>query len=63
MSNTELAAEIAYTHYCNAVGGKAFNGDPLPSWQEFQGDPMKQVQAQGWRIAAEAVLNRFGMRS
>lgn len=40
--------------YCAAVGGKAFNGDPLPSWTEFSADPAKATQAGGWIAAARA---------
>lgn len=50
-----LACEM-YTTYCKAVGGKAFNGDNLPSWQEFSNDPNKQLQAEAWRIAADRAL-------
>jgi len=53
MSTTELAG-IIYEKYCHSVGGKAFNGDPLPSWGEFLSDPKKQKQAQAWIDAAEA---------
>lgn len=61
MRNDEIAAEIAYTTYCEAVGGKAFNGDPLPSWEEFSNDTAKQKQARAWIEAAAAVLLRFGV--
>jgi hypothetical protein len=56
MINTETLAEHLYTTYCDAVGGKAFNGDPLPTWAVFSVDPNKQVQAQGWRAAANRAL-------
>ena len=45
-----------YDRYCNAVGGLAFNGDPLPAWSEFGSDPAKQKQANGWREAAKEAL-------
>lgn len=53
----ERLAEIAYTTYCAAVGGKAWNGDPLPTWAEFSTDETKAKQADGWRKAAEAIYN------
>jgi hypothetical protein len=31
-------ASMLYTEYCIAVGGLAFNGDSLPSWEEFSND-------------------------
>lgn len=50
--NIEVIAEEIYTAYCDGVGGKAFNGTPLPSWKEFAADPDKQKQAEGWRCSA-----------
>lgn len=46
-------AKKMYDAYCEAVGGKAFNGDPLPTSQEFFSDPNKQKQAEDWQKAAE----------
>lgn len=54
----ELVQQL-YETYCAAVGGKAFNGDPLPSWHDFKADPKKQVQVAAWRAVAdkaEAIL-------
>ena len=51
----DLAGRM-YDRYCNAVGGLAFNGDPLPAWSEFGSDPAKQKQANGWREAAKEAL-------
>lgn len=55
MLDKESAARAAYTAYCEAVGGVAFNGDPLPTWEEFSQDPKKDKQAQGWRTAVAAL--------
>lgn len=41
-----------YTTYCAAVGGLAFNGDPLPSWDDFSADSGKVKQVEGWRAVA-----------
>lgn len=43
----DLAGQ-AYNVYCEAVGGVAFNGDPLPTWKEFCRDPKKEKQKLGW---------------
>lgn len=48
----ENLAEVLYTQYCHDVGGKAFNGDPLPSWPVFSADEKKQVQVAAWRRVA-----------
>lgn len=42
-----MAAEM-YTAYCAAVGGVAFNGDPLPTWYAFRADPAKKQQSDAW---------------
>lgn len=51
MSTTELAIEL-YDVYCAAVGGKAYDGRPLPCGKEFMNDPSKQKQADAWRAVA-----------
>lgn len=51
----ELAGRL-YAVYCESVGGKAFNGDALPTWQRFRADPTKRKQSDAWvRVAAEAI--------
>jgi hypothetical protein len=50
----DVASKL-YTHYCAAVGGKAFNGDPLPAWGEFLKDPAKEKQALAWLSLASLV--------
>ncbi len=52
----ESLSGLLYDGYCRAVGGVAFNGDPLPVWSEFGEDPKKQKQANAWRkVAAMAI--------
>lgn len=46
-----------YDAYCAAVGGKAWNGQPLPKSGEFFTDPSKKTQADGWRAAARTAEN------
>lgn len=41
-------ASHLYTAYCDSVGGKAFNGDPLPDWATFSRDQSKQKQVKAW---------------
>jgi hypothetical protein len=53
----ELAGQL-YTTYCNAVGGKAFNGDDLPSWEDFSKDPAKKKQSDAWISTAIEALKR-----
>lgn len=47
----DLAAKL-YAAYCQAVGGKSFNGDRLPDWPEFRSDPAKQKQSDAWVLTA-----------
>ena len=52
MINIEEHAALLYHTYCVAVGGVAFNGDPLPSWEVFAADPAKTKQVAGWLAVA-----------
>lgn len=58
---TEAQARSMYDDYCAAVGGTAFNGDPLPPASEFFEDPAKQKQANAWRVTAAHAIDRIGM--
>ena len=51
----QLAGQL-YTAYCKAVGGVAFNGDPLPDWAEFRADAGKKKQSDAWIVTAETAL-------
>jgi hypothetical protein len=57
--NEEELADKLYTKYCVEVGGKAFNGDPLPSWQDFRDDPTKLVQSNAWVAVASTAIEFF----
>lgn len=46
-----------YTTYCASVGGKAFNGDPLPTWEEFYGDSEKQIQVRAWLDVGQRAID------
>lgn len=49
-------ARAAWEAYKTAVGGVAFNGDPLPSWDEMCADEKKQKLVNGWVESARAVV-------
>ena len=55
MNRNTVAAEL-YTTYCAAVGGVNFNGDPLPTWDEFSTDEGKAKQVNAWLAMADAAL-------
>ncbi len=57
--DNEKLADILYTEYCLAVGGKAFNGDSLPSWIEFKHDPLKIKQYNAWIAVADKAIQVF----
>lgn len=57
MINREVVAEELYNAYCTAVGGVAFNGDPLPDWATFSADPNKEKQSNAWLSAADRAIN------
>lgn len=48
----ETIAREMYDTYCLAVGGKAYDGRPLPSSAAFFDAPDKNTQADAWRAAA-----------
>ena len=54
MLDMEEFAGKLYERYCQAVGGKAYDGKPLPSWKEFRGDEAKRTQSDAWIEVAEA---------
>jgi len=56
MDDIELIAEQLYSAYCEAVGGRAFNGDALPDWAEFRDDPRKQKQVDAWLATAQKAV-------
>lgn len=58
-SQQEQLAKILYDDYCTAVGGKAFNGDTLPTSEEFFKDETKQKQANAWRVVAQSSIDFF----
>lgn len=56
MINKETLAAELYTKYCEAVGGKNFQGDPLPSAEEFFADETKKKQADAWIEIAKRAM-------
>jgi ribosomal protein L37AE/L43A len=59
MSPEIILARLFYTRYCDAVGGKAFNGDPLPDWLTFFFDPEKVIQRDAWVEVGKTAFNLF----
>lgn len=56
MIDKETVAKNLYEKYCQSVGGIAFNGDPLPSWEDFSADESKQKQVNAWLDVAERAM-------
>lgn len=52
----EQVAMAMYDEYCAAVGGKAYDGRPLPTSAEFFEDDTKAKQQRGWFAAASKAL-------
>lgn len=42
----------AYTAYAMSVGGKAYDGRPLPTWEE-----LSEQRRNGWAAAAQRVVD------
>jgi hypothetical protein len=55
--NIEELAKAMYTKYSDSVGGKSWDGNLLPSWEEFSSDVNKQLQANAWRNASHEALH------
>lgn len=55
-------ARFMYDQYCLAVGGIAFNGDKLPSSEEFFADPNKTKQSTAWIVLADSTLTYISCR-
>lgn len=54
----ELAGQL-YTEYCTMVGGKAYDGKPLPTWKEFSADSSRLIQFNAWCAVAYKALEEL----
>ena len=52
-------AGAAYNAYCDAVGGKSFKGDDLPTWEAMCNDNSKTKLVEAWCRAADATIDHF----
>jgi hypothetical protein len=53
----EELVEQLYETYSTAVGGKNFQGDPLPDWRTFSTDPTKTKQSSAWEEVAKKAID------
>ena len=56
MMTAQFVAGVLYSEYCEAVGGFAFDGALLPTWEEFQDDETKAKQVNAWIAVGEAAI-------
>lgn len=56
--NRRLAGEL-WKSYAAAVGGKAFNGDPLPTWNDLLADTNKEKIVSAWLAVADKAIERL----
>lgn len=49
------AAKVGWDAYKEAVGGKTYNGDPMPTWEELCEDETKAGIVKAWEAAGQAV--------
>ena len=52
----EIAKEL-YETYNEAVGGKDYRGEPLPTWQDFRSNPDKKRTSDGWVAMGALVVD------
>ena len=57
MINEYTVAERLYSAYCLATGGKAYDGKPLPTWEEFCADPSRKLQSDAWVQVARTAMD------
>ena len=57
LPSSDLLGRVAYDAYTNAVGGKAWNGDTLPTWAEMSADSKKEKLVTAWKAAGRAVAH------
>jgi hypothetical protein len=62
VAESRIAAAL-YHQYCANVGGVAFNGDKLPSWDEFFADRNKSKQVTAWLGVAHVVAKLMAGQS
>lgn len=55
----DCLGKASWSAYRETVGGKAFNGDPLPDWETMKADAQKETIVKGWKAAAIASLMAF----
>ena len=55
-STMKKVAMAMYDEYCREVGGKAYDGRPLPTSKEFFSDGSKLKQQRGWFAAASKAI-------
>ena len=55
-STMKRVAMAMYDEYCRKVGGKAYDGRPLPTSKEFFEDESKVKQQRGWFAAASKAI-------
>jgi len=55
----EETAKKFYEEYCDAVGGRAHDGEPLPDWDMFFADPKKAKQSAAWLQVAKVACEAF----
>jgi len=57
---SDFWGRINYEAYVRVVGGKAFNGDQLPTWDELRARP-DQTIPNAWCAGADAVCAAAGL--
>ena len=57
--STDLLAKCCWDAYKESVGGKAWNGDALPTWDEMKADESKQGLVEAWKRGSFAVVHCY----
>ena len=58
-----LLGRIAWQTYKAEVGGKSFNGERLPSWEEMQADKKKKTIVAAWCEVGRSIAHYLSLKN
>lgn len=56
----EKLGRRAYERYNESRGGKTWDGKPIPTWDALAGQPTGEGVREGWRCAADSIVEGLG---
>jgi hypothetical protein len=59
VGSKELLGRIAWNAYLASIGGKSWNGEPLPAWEQMVADEKKKAIVAAWCEVARAIIHYY----